>query len=192
MQLLKKLREKDIYGLSGSNSGRKAQPEGTWTVTEKRHLRTKYPQKKLRGPDSRGEKGSPGSNSRFSETEKSLRVIAFEPKTDRDYLGQGQRLYHEEGKASEAEASFKKALELNPKNEQAYLELGQLYRLQDKLSQAEDIIKKVIKLNPENDNAYHALGGFTQIKGNPYRLTFFSIKLVNLGLRKLPRSIQQC
>ena len=56
------------------------------------------------------------------------------------------------------EESLKKRLELYPKDDNAYVRLGQFYRKQDKLSQAEDTLKKAIEFNPKNSNAYSGLG----------------------------------
>jgi Tfp pilus assembly protein PilF len=54
--------------------------------------------------------------------------------------------------------SFKKAIELNPKNANAYVELRGLYLEQGKSLHAKDLFKKAIKLNPKNDKAYVGLG----------------------------------
>jgi tetratricopeptide (TPR) repeat protein len=185
MQLLKKLRKKDIYGLGGSNSGRKAKTESVWSIAARTAFANEIPTEKAAPSDSESEKGSPGPNRRSSGAEKSLRPIVFEPKTDRDYVGQGQRLYHEEGKASEAEASFKKAIEINPKNEEACLELGQLYRLQDILSQAEDSYRKAIELNPESDKAYHGLGWVYTDQGKLAKAQDFFKKASELRSKKV-------
>lgn len=58
----------------------------------------------------------------------------------------------------QAEESFKKAIELNPRNDAAYTSLGRIYRNQGKYSQAEEAFKKAIELNPRNDEAYLFLG----------------------------------
>jgi Tfp pilus assembly protein PilF len=64
-----------------------------------------------------------------------------------------------------SEDALKKAIELNPKNDNAYAELGLCYRDQDKCSQAEDAFKKAIELNPKNENAYLDLGWCYQGQG---------------------------
>jgi tetratricopeptide (TPR) repeat protein len=56
------------------------------------------------------------------------------------------------------EDAFKKAIELNPQSDRAYVGLGRLYRDQGKLSQAEDVFKKAIELNPKNVDAHIELG----------------------------------
>jgi tetratricopeptide (TPR) repeat protein len=169
MQLLKELQRKDVYGLGGSDSGRKAQPEGTWTIAEKTAFANEIPTEKAAPPDSESQKGSPGSNHRLSETEKPLNAIAFEPKTDNDYIGLGQRLYHEEGKSLEAEASFIKAIELNPENDQAHIELGQLYQVRGKYSEAEAAFQRALEINPKNDRAYVDLAWLYATRGRDKR-----------------------
>ncbi len=57
-----------------------------------------------------------------------------------------------------SEDTLKKAIELNPKNDNAYVELGCFYQIQLELFQTENAFKKAIELNPKNDNAYVGLG----------------------------------
>ncbi|MDD5560812.1 MAG: tetratricopeptide repeat protein [Candidatus Omnitrophica bacterium] len=73
-----------------------------------------------------------------------------------------------EGKNNEfavTEDSFKKALEPNLQNAEAYIELGQFYQDQGKFPQAEEIFKKAIVLYPKNDQAYLELGGLYREQG---------------------------
>jgi len=63
------------------------------------------------------------------------------------------------------EASLKKAIDLNPKNDDAYTRLGWFYRDQGTHSQVEDSFKKAIELNPKNDGAYVGLGWLYQTQG---------------------------
>ncbi|MDD5130626.1 MAG: tetratricopeptide repeat protein [Candidatus Omnitrophica bacterium] len=63
------------------------------------------------------------------------------------------------------EESLKKAIEINPKNDAAYLRLGELYREQGKFIQGEESLKKAIEINPENDNAHIGLGWFYREQG---------------------------
>ncbi len=80
-------------------------------------------------------------------------------KTQSCLPGVGLKEAHAEQASSvSAEDSLKKAIELNPKNDRAYVELGHFYRAQSKSSQAEDSFKKAIELNPKNDGAYIGLG----------------------------------
>jgi tetratricopeptide (TPR) repeat protein len=153
MQLLKKLQKKDIYGLSRSDSGRQGKPEGVWTFSEKKAFANEILTEKAMRPDSESENGGFGPTSP-AEAKRPSGAITLDPSADQIGVGLG---YQQEGKSVEAEASFKKAIELDPKNDGAYFALGLLYRLQDRFSQAEDVLKKAIALNPENARAYHEL-----------------------------------
>ncbi len=79
------------------------------------------------------------------------------------------------------EGSLKKAIALNPKNDRAYVELGQLYQAQDKLSQAEDSLKQAIALNPQSDRAYLRLGWFYQAQGKLSRAEDLLRKAIELN-----------
>jgi tetratricopeptide (TPR) repeat protein len=67
------------------------------------------------------------------------------------------------------EALLKKAIELDPKNDNAYFGLGRLYMNQGRSAQAEKAFSKAIELNPGNDNAYFGLGWFYQEQGQSAR-----------------------
>ncbi|HTY45927.1 MAG TPA: tetratricopeptide repeat protein [Patescibacteria group bacterium] len=73
------------------------------------------------------------------------------------YIAQGM-CYRSQGKFAQAEEAFRKALEADPKNRDAYLILGHLYREQSKFSQSEEAFKKVIALNYQDDGLYIGLG----------------------------------
>jgi tetratricopeptide (TPR) repeat protein len=70
-----------------------------------------------------------------------------------------QQVYAEEKDAQTSEAllKFKKAIELNPTNDDAYLGLGKLYQDQSRFSEAEELYKKAIEPNPKDDRIYGAL-----------------------------------
>ncbi len=53
---------------------------------------------------------------------------------------------------------LKKAIEVNPKNDEAYVELGGFYCDIGKLSEAEATLRKALRINPKNDEAYVELG----------------------------------
>jgi len=61
--------------------------------------------------------------------------------------------------------SFKKAVELNPNNDSAYIDLGWFYHSQGKFAEAEQSLKQAIELNPNNDTAYRKLGKVYIYKG---------------------------
>ena len=57
---------------------------------------------------------------------------------------------------------LKKELELNPGNDETYLQLGTLYREQAEFQQAEMYIKKALKINPRNIRGHLELGRLYQ------------------------------
>lgn len=52
----------------------------------------------------------------------------------------------------------KKAIELNPENYSAYVELGIIYKEQERFNDAEDAFKKAIELKSDDGRAYEGLG----------------------------------
>jgi Flp pilus assembly protein TadD len=96
--------------------------------------------------------------------------------------GSGQ-LYQAQGKFPQAEDSYKKAIELQPQNSDAYVGLGQLYEAQDKFSQAEDSYKKAIELQPRNCGAYVRLGHLYRTQGKFPQAEDSYKKAIELKLR---------
>jgi Tfp pilus assembly protein PilF len=78
-----------------------------------------------------------------------------------------KKIKHEGIYGSSGSDPDKKAIEINPKNDRAWVGLGWLYKGkgQVKLSQDEDSFKKAIELDPKNDEAYVGLGFFYQQRG---------------------------
>jgi tetratricopeptide (TPR) repeat protein len=130
MHLLNKLRNKDIYGTNRTDPSRTVKPEDARTIVKKKDFSDEVPSDKARGSDLKGREGSPRPRS---------------PSSNRSGF-------------SETEESLKKAIELNPENGNAYVELGRLYLEQGKFFQPEGLFKKAIGLNLNNDNAYVELG----------------------------------
>jgi len=62
---------------------------------------------------------------------------------------------------------YKKAIELNPKNWKAYLELGWFYHDQGKYFLAEEVFKKAIDLDAKNDKPYGAISILYGETGQP-------------------------
>jgi len=71
----------------------------------------------------------------------------------------------EEKKLDKAEESLKKALEINPKSEKAYVGLVDYYQGQEKFVEAEELIKKALEINPKSDKAYLDLARYSQEQG---------------------------
>ena len=67
-------------------------------------------------------------------------------------------LYHEQGKLSLAEETFKKGIALNPNDEGCYAGLGAVYHEQGNLPLAEEAFKKAIALDPDDSDSYGELG----------------------------------
>ncbi|MCX5694677.1 MAG: tetratricopeptide repeat protein [Candidatus Omnitrophica bacterium] len=78
---------------------------------------------------------------------------------------QGIRLQEAYAEVVSAEDAFKKAIEINPRNDNAYIELGWFYQNQGKFSLGEEAFKKGGELNPQNDNARYGLGWLYQNQG---------------------------
>jgi len=77
---------------------------------------------------------------------------------DRQYFKLGES-FIDKGDFNGAEEMFKKVVELNPRNDQAYVELGRLYRLHHNVNnEAENLVRQAIELNPRNSQAYVELG----------------------------------
>ncbi len=62
------------------------------------------------------------------------------------------------GKYSQAEAIWRRVLEIEPQNAVAYFELGKALYFQKKLYEAVAAYQKAIQLNPQNAYAYNGLG----------------------------------
>jgi tetratricopeptide (TPR) repeat protein len=96
-------------------------------------------------------------------TEKAIKVNVVENKAyidlgkDKKYVNVGW-FYIQQGRYPEAEKMFKKAIEMNPKNDVAYADSGNLYNRQNRYREAETMFKKALELNPNNTSAYDGLG----------------------------------
>ena len=137
MHISKKIKHEGIYGLSRSYPGGKAKPEDTGTVP-----RETNPLKET-----------------FAATVTPLnwKDVAGTPGPRNSYLN--------DRKLSSAEGILGKDVELNPKNDKDYVELGWLFLKQGKLSHAEYSFKKAIELNPKDDRIYAQLGFLYMAEG---------------------------
>ncbi len=93
-----------------------------------------------------------------------------------------QQVYAEDKDAPSSEAllKFSKAIELNPKNEWAYIELGKLYQNKGRFSEAEELFKKAIELDPKNDYVYFGLGDSYQNMGRLFEAEELFRKAIEL------------
>ena len=80
-------------------------------------------------------------------------------------INKQKNLSKEEYGELQKEQALKKAIELNPNNDSAYIELGRFYRDLWRFAEAEQLFKKAIELNPNNDSAYAQLGQQYRVQG---------------------------
>ena len=162
MHFLKKLQGKDIYGSDRTDWERKPMLGGEGTAIEKADLPSEVSvDDGMAGLDPKNDKENFGARG-TSQHDDFFEPPRFPEKTSH-YVRIGQ-LYWAQSKFSQAEDSFKKAIELNPENDNAYVALGQLYLRQGKLSQAEASFKKAIERNSKNDRAYAGFGEFYRLQ----------------------------
>jgi len=68
--------------------------------------------------------------------------------------------------SDQAEEELKKNIELNPRNEWLYIELGDYYKSQARYAEAKTTYKKAIELNPRNEKSFMGLGWCLRYYGN--------------------------
>ena len=74
-------------------------------------------------------------------------------------------VYRELRRFPEAEAAYKKAIELNPEDDNLYYELGDCYGDVAQYPESEVACRKAIELNPKNYDAYRELGDACKNQG---------------------------
>ena len=85
------------------------------------------------------------------------RLKALQLKNEENNIYKKGKDFYDEKNYAESESFFRKALELNPNNINAYLFLAGSVSLQDRWKEAENIYKKIIELDPKNNSAYFCL-----------------------------------
>jgi len=88
--------------------------------------------------------------------ETSRKESGMNPTTDGDHWALGDA--HENGGKYAEATAYKKALEINPGNDQAYCDLGLVLQEQGDLTAAVAAYKKALEINPRNCQVYVALG----------------------------------
>src|SRR5215216_6205288 len=78
----------------------------------------------------------------------------------------------------EAEECLRKALKLDPDNEESHYTLGRVYRTKGKLDAAEKQLKRAIEINPRYAFAYAELGKLL-VKDRPKEATSLLMKAVD-------------
>jgi tetratricopeptide (TPR) repeat protein len=93
------------------------------------------------------------------------RTVRCEPDNFGERVNLGLE-YYKIGRKKEAEASFKKAIELAPGYEDAYYNLGRLKYEAGMMEEAAALFKETIRLKPDHPEAYHNLGNTYSSLGN--------------------------
>ena len=75
-------------------------------------------------------------------------------------------ILYEQGKLDEAVASYNVGLNISPKNDIIYNNLGTVYKAKNNFLKAEDYYKKAIQLNKQFYEAHNNLGNMLHDKGN--------------------------
>jgi Flp pilus assembly protein TadD len=81
------------------------------------------------------------------------------------------------------EEEFKKAIELNPRNDDAYAGLGEFYKDQGDFVRAAGLFKKALEINPRSDYTYVKLGWFYRDQGDLVQAEGAFKKALELNLR---------
>jgi tetratricopeptide (TPR) repeat protein len=85
-------------------------------------------------------------------------VQPAQPQESPEYYFLMGRYLEGAGKVDAALASFRKAIELDPKSAEPHAELAALYARQDKAAEAVDAAEDALKINPKNKEANRVLG----------------------------------
>lgn len=96
---------------------------------------------------------------RYDDAVKDARSAINLDNTKTDAYLELARAYQEMGKTAEAEATYKKVIEVRPDDYAAYSNLGAFYYRTGRYSDAASQFREVTRLTPDNSRAYANLGG---------------------------------
>jgi tetratricopeptide (TPR) repeat protein len=86
-----------------------------------------------------------------------IRHFEFNPTFAQIFLIRGREFAHNE-QWDKAQAYYRKAMQLNPFNEEPYNGLGEVYRSRGMVNQARDYFERALAINPNYGNALHNVG----------------------------------
>ncbi len=95
---------------------------------------------------------------------KGKEIGIYKPRERKEINGRIDDLI-QSGNYKELEKRYEKAIEINPTDDSAYIDLGWCYGDQGKYEQAEEMFKKAIELNPTDEGLYIELGWWYRDQG---------------------------
>jgi tetratricopeptide (TPR) repeat protein len=87
-------------------------------------------------------------------------LVRRDPKHPEAWAGIGWMIYYSHGPAEDAEAAFRKQIEIDPFHHSAYLGLYYALSQQGKSAEAEQMLKKQLEIDPLDFESHRALGQF--------------------------------
>ncbi len=102
----------------------------------------------------------------YTEAAEDIDFVLGETPDDENAMLFDARLKAAEDKAEEAERSYRRVIDADPFNEQAFVELGQLYISMKRLDEAILLFDEAIELNPDFSKAYYERGRARLLNGD--------------------------